>query len=91
MPEGISFGVPVAVDDLQLREDDVRAVARDVLADKRYQILEAANAEEALRVAQEHGDLIDLVQAHHARYYCRAEPVSFPVCARPDAKDGAPA
>jgi len=42
-------------------EPDVRAVARDVLAAKGYRILEAANAEEALRVAQEHGDLIDLL------------------------------
>ncbi len=33
-------------------EPDVRAVARDVLAAKGYRILEAANAEEALRVAQ---------------------------------------
>jgi two-component system cell cycle sensor histidine kinase/response regulator CckA len=42
-------------------EPDVRAVARDVLAGKGYRILEAGNAEEALRIAQEHGDLIDLL------------------------------
>jgi len=42
-------------------EPDVRAVARDVLAAKGYRILEAANAEEALRVAQEHSEPIDLL------------------------------
>jgi CheY-like chemotaxis protein len=42
-------------------EPDVRAVARDVLAAKGYRILEAGNAEEAFRVAQEHGEPIDLL------------------------------
>jgi two-component system, cell cycle sensor histidine kinase and response regulator CckA len=42
-------------------EPDVRAVARDVLAATGYRILEAGNAEEALRVAQDKSELIDLL------------------------------
>jgi len=42
-------------------EPDVRAVARDVLAANGYRILEAGNAEEALRVAQDKSELIDLL------------------------------
>lgn len=42
-------------------EPEVRALAREVLEAKGYRILEAGNAEEALRVAQEHADPIDLL------------------------------
>ena len=42
-------------------EPDVLALARDVLAAKGYRILEAGNAGDALRVAQEHGEPIDLL------------------------------
>ena len=42
-------------------ESDVRDVARDILAAKGYRILEAGNADEALRVAQSHGEPIDLL------------------------------
>jgi len=42
-------------------EPDVRDLARDVLAPQGYRILEAGNAEEALRVAREHGEPIDLL------------------------------
>jgi CheY-like chemotaxis protein len=42
-------------------EPDVRRLIRDVLAPQGYWILEAGNADEALRVAQEHGKPIDLL------------------------------
>ena len=42
-------------------EPDVRGLARDVLAPQGHRVLEAGNAEEALRVAREHGEPIDLL------------------------------
>jgi CheY-like chemotaxis protein len=42
-------------------EPDIRSLVRDVLGPQGYRILEAGNADEALRVAQEHGKPIDLL------------------------------
>ena len=42
-------------------ESDVRDLARDMLAAKGYQVLEAGNAAEALQIAQNHAGHIDLL------------------------------
>jgi CheY-like chemotaxis protein len=42
-------------------EPGIRDLARDILTPQGYRILEAGNAEEALRVAREHGEPIDLL------------------------------
>ncbi len=42
-------------------EPDIRSLVRDVLGPQGYRILEAGNADEALRVAQEHDEPIDLL------------------------------
>jgi len=42
-------------------EPDIRSLARDVLAPQGYRVLEAGNAEEALRVAREYDEPIDLL------------------------------
>ena len=42
-------------------EDDVRSLARDVLVESGYTVLEAANSEEAVRMCQEHEGPISLL------------------------------
>ncbi|PYN13437.1 MAG: hypothetical protein DME06_06935 [Candidatus Rokuibacteriota bacterium] len=47
--------------------DDVRALARDILEEKGYRVLEAEDPNDALRIAEQHRAAIDLLLTLHVR------------------------
>ena len=63
-PKHESIGLPPGTETVLLAEDEplLRSVAAKVLRDRGYEVLEASNGEEALRVVQKHiGDSIELL------------------------------